>query len=94
MVHGCWELRLARVAPDAPAGQWSIRIGGWAVAADGPPEEQEGPGAALVRGAGGLTSRIIALHGTMHWACKQLTAAYAPHTNAVSSGKLLPAGRP
>jgi hypothetical protein len=58
-------VRLVRIAPDAAAGQWTLRIGGWPVAADEPPEHQESQGTASVRSAAGLTSRIIALHGTM-----------------------------
>jgi hypothetical protein len=65
VVHGCWEVRLVRVAPDAAAHSWTLRIGGWPVAADEPPDQQEGPGAAAVYGAGGLASRVIALHGTL-----------------------------
>lgn len=64
VVHGCWEVRLVRIAPDA-AGRWTLRIGGWAVAADEPPEQQEAPGSASVSSADGLTSCVIALHGTM-----------------------------
>ena len=64
VVYGCWEVRLVRIAPDA-AGRWTLRIGGWAVAADEPPEQQEGPGSASVSSADGLTSCVIALHGTM-----------------------------
>jgi hypothetical protein len=65
VARGCWEVRLVRIAPDAAAGQWTLRIGGWPVAADEPPAHQEGQGAALVRSAAGLTSRIIALRGSM-----------------------------
>ena len=64
VVHGCWEVRLVRIAPDA-AGQWTLRIGGWPVGAAEPPEQQEGPDSASVSGANGLTSCTIALHGTM-----------------------------
>jgi hypothetical protein len=65
VVRGCWEVRLVRVAADAAAGQWTLRIGGWPVPGDEPPAGQEGTGTASVRGADGLTSRVIALHGTM-----------------------------
>jgi phosphoglycerate dehydrogenase-like enzyme len=64
VVHGCWEVRLVRVEQDA-VGRYTLRIGGWPVPADQPPDQQAGPGAASVRGAGGLTSCVIALHGTM-----------------------------
>ncbi len=65
IVHGCWEVRVVRLAADDPEGQWTLRIGGWQVAADEPPAQREGPGAASVRGANGLDSRVIALHGAM-----------------------------
>ena len=65
VVVGCWEVRVVRVAADEPEGQWTLRIGGWQVAADEPPAQREGPGAASVRGANGLDSRVIALHGAM-----------------------------
>ncbi len=52
------------MAPDA-AGQWTLRIGGWAVAAERPPDQQEDPGSGSVRGADGLTSSVIGLHGSM-----------------------------
>ncbi len=65
VVHGCWEVRLVRVAADAPAGPWTLRIGGWPVAADEAPDGQEGPGTALARAADGLASCVIALHGTL-----------------------------
>jgi hypothetical protein len=64
-VHGCWEVRVARVAADGPAGQWTLRIGGWQVAADEPPVQREGPGTASVHGANGLGSTVVALHGAM-----------------------------
>lgn len=70
VARGGWEVRLVRIDQDAArdqdavAGQWTLRIGGWAVAADAPPDQQEGEGAASVQ-AGGLTSRITALHGAM-----------------------------
>ena len=64
VVRGCWEVRLVRVAPDA-AGQWTLRIGGWAVAAERPPDQQEEPDGGSVRGADGLTSSVIGLHGSM-----------------------------
>ncbi len=65
VVHGCWEVRLVRVAADAPAGPWTLRIGGWPVAADEAPDGQEAPGTALARAADGLASCVIALHGTL-----------------------------
>jgi len=65
IAHGCWEARLVRVAADAAAGPWTLRIGGWPVAAEEPPAEHEGPGTAWVRGADGLTSRVIGLNGLM-----------------------------
>ncbi|HEX7161292.1 MAG TPA: DUF2264 domain-containing protein [Trebonia sp.] len=65
VVRGCWEVRLVRVAPDAAVNSWTLRIGGWPVAADAPPDQREGPGAAAVYGADGLASRVIALHGTL-----------------------------
>ena len=64
VVRGCWEVRLVRVAADA-AGQWTLRIGGWAVAAERPPDQQEEPDGGSVRGADGLTSSVIGLHGSM-----------------------------
>ena len=66
VVHGCWEVRLARVAAGAPGGPWTLRIGGWPVAADEPPAAREAPGTALVRTADGLASCVIALHGTLN----------------------------
>lgn len=64
VLNGAWEVRLVRVSCDAPAGQWTLRIGGWAVAADNPPGQQAADGTASAR-AGDLTSRITALHGDM-----------------------------
>ncbi len=66
VVRGCWEVRLVRVAADAPAGPWTLRIGGWPVAAGEPPAAREAPGTALARAADELTSCVIALHGTMN----------------------------
>ncbi|HEY1818930.1 MAG TPA: DUF2264 domain-containing protein [Trebonia sp.] len=66
VVHGPWEVRLVRVAADAAAGPWTLRIGGWPVAADEPPAGQEGPGAASVRRADGLTSQVVTLQGAMN----------------------------
>jgi hypothetical protein len=82
VVHGSWEVRLVRVAAGADAGPWTLRIGGWPVAADEPPAGQEGPGTASVRGADGLTSRVIALHGTMTAAVHRPAGphAFGPHT--------------
>ena len=70
VVYGCWEVRLVRIAPDA-AGRWTLRIGGWAVAADEPPEQQEGPKPLIGLSADGLTSCVIALprhhdHRSLH----------------------------
>jgi hypothetical protein len=65
VVRGCWEVRVVRVAPDVGPNLWTLRIGGWPVAADTPPEQREGPGAAAVYGAGGLASRVVALHGAL-----------------------------
>jgi hypothetical protein len=71
-MRGCWEIRLVRIAQDAAPAQWTLRIGGWPVASDDPPTQQEGPGTASVQANEGnealtsrLTSRVIALHGTM-----------------------------
>ncbi|MGH3170865.1 MAG: DUF2264 domain-containing protein, partial [Trebonia sp.] len=81
VVHGCWEVRLVRVAADAAAGPWTMRIGGWAVPADEPPASQEGPGIATVRRADGLTSQVVALHGTMFPAVYRPAGphAFGPH---------------
>jgi len=65
VVNGNWEVRLVRVAPDSATGNYTLRIGGWAVAAEEPPAQQEGEGTALVTTADGLTSRVTTLHGTM-----------------------------
>jgi hypothetical protein len=62
--HGCWEVRLVRVASEV-AGRLTLRIGGWPVAADKPPDQREEPVGASVRDADGLTSCVIGLHGTM-----------------------------
>src|SRR6185437_5913532 len=51
--------------PDSATGNYTLRIGGWAVAAEEPPAQQEGEGTALVTTADGLTSRVTTLHGTM-----------------------------
>jgi hypothetical protein len=58
-------VRVVRVAADVGPNLWTLRIGGWPVAADAPPEQQEDPGAAAVYGADGLASRVIALHGAL-----------------------------
>ena len=34
VLRGRWEVRLVRIAPDAAPGPWTLRFGGWAVAAD------------------------------------------------------------
>jgi hypothetical protein len=65
VVHGCWEVRLARLAPDAVPGPLTLRMGGWPVAAPEPPEQKETGDSASVRSADGLTSEIVALYGTM-----------------------------
>ena len=65
VVKGSWEVRLVRIASDSEAGQYTIRIGGWAVAGNEPPAQQEVQGTALVTTADGLTSQVTALHGTM-----------------------------
>ncbi len=65
ILRGRWEVRLARIDPDTAPAHWTLRIGGWPVADEKPPHHQEGPGAASVRTAEGLTSSITALLGTM-----------------------------
>lgn len=65
VVNGSWEVRLVRVAPDSAVGQYTLRFGGWPVAAAEPPDQQEGRDTASVQGADGLTSQVTALHGSM-----------------------------
>lgn len=65
IVNGNWEVRLVRVAPDSATGKYTLRTGGWAVAAEDPPTQQEGEDTASVQSADGLTSRVTTLHGTM-----------------------------
>ena len=65
VVRGCWEVRLVRIAPDSAAGRYTLRIGGWPVAGDEPPDVQQGAGSALVSTADGLTSQVTALRGIM-----------------------------
>jgi hypothetical protein len=77
VVRGCWEVRLVRVAADAPAGPWDLRIGGWPVAAGEPPAAREAPGTALVRAADGLTSCVIALHGAVNAGVHRPAAPHA-----------------
>jgi hypothetical protein len=77
VLRGCWEVRLVRIAADAPAGSWTLRIGGWPVAADEQPAAREAPGTALVRAADGLTSCVIGLHGTMVPAVHRTAAPHA-----------------
>ena len=70
-VQGCWEVRLARLAPEvaeapvAAAGPWTLRLGGWAAAGNEPPTVTETQDTASVHGAGSLTSSITALHGSL-----------------------------
>jgi hypothetical protein len=65
VVRGSWEVRLAQVDPDSAVGPYTIRIGGWPVAADQPPEQQEEEDSARVQSADGLSSQITALHGPL-----------------------------
>lgn len=66
LLHGPWELRLARVddVPDAEPGEFRLRIGGWAVAADEPCDAQTDDAAhtALCR-TDSLTSSIRGVVG-------------------------------
>jgi hypothetical protein len=77
VVRGCWEVRLVRIASDAPAGQWTLRIGGWAIAAAEPPEAHEAPGTASAHAPDALTSQITALHGPMTPGIHRPTASHA-----------------
>jgi hypothetical protein len=77
VVRGPWEVRLARIAPDTTPGQWTLRMGGWAVAADEPPTERESEDTAAVHAADGLTSRITGLHGTLLPAIHRPAAPHA-----------------
>jgi hypothetical protein len=77
VVRGCWEVRLVRVAADAHAGPWELRIGGWPAAAGEPPAAREAPGTAEVRAADGLTSCVVALHGTMNAGVHRPAAPHA-----------------
>jgi hypothetical protein len=81
VVRGCWEVRVVRIAPDAAEHRWTLRIGGWPVAADEPPDAREEPGTASVRGPGGLTSGVIALRGAMIAGVHRAAGAHAfgPH---------------
>jgi hypothetical protein len=84
VVRGCWEVRLVHVAADGPAGQWTLRIGGWQVAADEPLTQREGPGTVSVHGANGLASHVVALHGAMIPAVRRPVGAgaFGPHAAA------------
>jgi hypothetical protein len=84
VVRGCWEVRLVHVAADGPAGQWTLWIGGWQVAADEPLTQREGPGTVSVHGANGLASHVVALHGAMIPAVRRPVGAgaFGPHAAA------------
>jgi hypothetical protein len=83
VMRGCWEVRLVRVAPDAAADQWTLRIGGWPVASDDPPTQQEGPGTATVQANDGLTSCVTAMHGNMTPGIHRPEGAHAFGAHAV-----------
>jgi hypothetical protein len=65
VVHGCWEVRLARIEPGEAAGPWTLRMGGWPVASDDLPAGSSADQAASVSSADGLTSGITALQGDL-----------------------------
>jgi hypothetical protein len=82
LVRGRWELRLVRVDDFEPTAL-RLRIGGWAVAGDGPADVS--PGAACVTGAG-LTSRLTRVPsggGTPG----DVTAGIAAHDDAGPLGR-------
>ena len=75
--RGRWEVRLARIDPDAAPGQWTLQFGGWPVAADDLPDQQEAPAAASVHTTDGLTSTVAALHGSMRPGIQRPPGAHA-----------------
>jgi hypothetical protein len=77
VLRGRWEVRLARIDPDAAPGPWALQFGGWPVAADEPPDHQQEPGTVSVTTTDGLTSTITALHGTMRPGVHRPATAHA-----------------
>jgi hypothetical protein len=64
VLRGAVEVRLARVDPgDVDGGPWTLRIGGYAVAADARPAFETDGATASVRRADGLTSTVTGLRG-------------------------------
>ena len=63
VLHGSWEVRAVRVDGD-PAGA-RLRIGGWALAHQQPPEQELAEESATARTEDGLQARAQALHGPL-----------------------------
>jgi hypothetical protein len=59
VLRGCWEVRVIRVDEGGP---WTLHVGGWLLAADEPLAE---PDPTTIRHPHGMTSKIIALRGSL-----------------------------
>jgi hypothetical protein len=63
VLRGAVEIRVVRVDPVGAGGPWTLRVGGYALAAAEPPEVSVRGAAATARRPDGLTSAVVGLRG-------------------------------
>ncbi|WP_034091417.1 DUF2264 domain-containing protein [Streptacidiphilus albus] len=97
-LHGAVELRavlVGRPEPGADRGPWRLRLGGWSLAGQEPPEERVGSGEARVARPDGLVSSVIPIRGlaTLGVARHRDANAFGPHSAcpwAMTAGPVVP----